>query len=1033
MTLSELCIRRPVMTVLLSIATVVAGTVAYFNIPVAALPSFNTPIISVSASLPGASPENMASAVALPLEKEFSTIDGIKVISSVNSLGSTSISLEFNNNRDIDKAAVDVQAALLRAQRRLPIEMTVPPSYRKVNPADTPVLVVRMNSPSVSLSDLNAYAENLLSPNLSTISGVAQVLVYGAKRYAVRIRVHPDALGNRNLTMDDVAAAVNKANSNSPVGVLDGPRQSITIYANEQLVRPEEFGNLIISQKNGLPIYLKDIAEVTESYEDVKSFASANGERSIAIAILRQPNANTVEVVKSIKALIPELQKQMPESIKLQLLNDRSLSIIEAIHDVNLTLALTVLLVVLVIFLFLKHASATLIPSISLPISLIGAFFLLFFLGYSLDNISLLGITLAVGLVVDDAIVVLENIMRYIEEGMDPLKASLKGSKEVGFTIISISISLIAVFIPLFFMPGPIGLLFREFAVVVSLSIFVSAIVSLTVVPMLCSRFLPKPGVHAKEFAINKKFDQFFDWMLKTYVHYLDLALRNRRVVLWGAISTFAITVFLFMSSPKGFFPEEDIGQIQTTTEASEDISFTAMLKLQDQAAEIVSKDPNVESSISVVGGGSSSSGKNTGRIFIILKPKSDREKMSKVMEGLRQKFKEIPGLQVYMRPVQNLQLGGRASKSRYQFTLQSVGFEGVNEWSDKLMQKMRADPMFRDVTSDSQLKGLTVKINIDREKAASAGVSIADIRSALYSSYGEKQVSTIYTPVNTYYVIMEAAEEDRQYETDLNKIFVRGRATDKLIPLSSVASFTRSVGPTAVNHQGQIPAVTLSFNLAPDVFLGNATKKIEEYTKEIGLPPSIITSYGGDAAVFKDNQSGQVILILAALGVIYILLGVLYESYIHPLTILAGLPSAAIGAILALRIFGFELTVIASIGILLLIGIVKKNAILMIDFALDAQRNRGMTPEKAIREACVLRFRPIMMTTFAALMGALPIAFGIGAGAELRQPLGISVAGGLIFSQFVTLIITPVIYLYLDKYAGNGPMDIPSSVLEGT
>jgi HAE1 family hydrophobic/amphiphilic exporter-1 len=510
------------------------------------------------------------------------------------------------------------------------------------------------------------------------------------------------------------------------------------------------------------------------------------------------------------------------------------------------------------------------------------------------------------------------------------------------------------------------------------------------------------------------------------------LALHHRKIVLWGAISTFSITVILFINSPKGFFPEEDIGQIQTTTEASEDISFAAMLKLQDQAAAIVSQDPNVESSISVVGGGASS-GKNTGRIFIILKPKSERAKMSKVMEGLRQKFKEIPGLQVYMRPVQNLQLGGRASKSRYQFTLQSVGFDGVNEWSDKLMQKLRADPMFRDVTSDSQLKGLNVKINIDREKAASAGVSIADIRSALYSSYGEKQVSTIYTPVNTYYVIMEAAEEDRQYETDLNKIFLRGRATDKLIPLSSLATFTRTVGPTAVNHQGQIPAVTLSFNLAPDVFLGDATKRIEEYTKQIGLPPSIITSYGGDAAVFKDNQSGQVILILAALGVIYILLGVLYESYIHPLTILAGLPSAAIGAILALRILGFELTVIASIGILLLIGIVKKNAILMIDFALDAQRNQGMTPRDAIREACILRFRPIMMTTFAALMGALPIAFGLGAGAELRQPLGISVAGGLIFSQFVTLIITPVIYLYLDKYAGNGPMEIPPSVLEGT
>ena len=811
--------------------------------------------------------------------------------------------------------------------------------------------------------------------------------------YAVRVRIHPDALANRNLTMDDVAVAINKANSNSPVGILDGPRQSITIYANPQLVRPEEFGNLIISQKNGLPIYLKDVAEVMESYEDVKTLASANGERSIAIAILRQPSANTVEVVKSVKQLLPQLQKQMPESIKLQFVNDRSLSIIEAIHDVNFTLALTVLLVVLVIFLFLKHISATVIPSISLPISLIGAFFLLYFLGYSLDNISLLGITLAVGLVVDDAIVVLENIMRYIEEGMDPLKASLKGSKEVGFTIISISISLVAVFIPLFFMAGPIGLLFREFAVVVSLSILVSAVVSLTVVPMLCSRFLPKPGQHAKEYEINKKFDRLFEWMLKTYIHYLDLALANRKKVLWGAASTFVITVVLFINSPKGFFPEEDIGQILATTEASEDISFRAMLALQDRAAELVNTDPNVASSISVVGGGASS-GTNTGRIFILLKNKADRQKMSKVMEGLRAKFKEIPGLQVYMRPVQNLQLGGKSSKSRYQFILQSVGFEGVNEWADKLMQKLRADPMFRDVTSDSQLKGLNVEIDINREKAASAGVTIADIRSALYTAYGEKQVSTIYTPVNTYYVILEAAEDDRQFETDLNKIFVRGRATDKLIPLSSLATFNRSIGPTAVNHQGQIPAVTLSFNLAPDVFLGDATKKIEEYTKQIDLPPSIITSYGGDAAVFKSNQSGQLILIFAALGVIYILLGVLYESYIHPLTILAGLPSAAIGAIVSLRVFGFELTIVASIGILLLIGIVKKNAILMIDFALDAQRNQNMTPEKAIREACILRFRPIMMTTFAALMGALPIAFGIGAGAELRQPLGISVAG---------------------------------------
>lgn len=1032
MTLSELCIRRPVMTVLLSLATVIAGSVAYFKIPVAALPSFNTPIISVTASLPGASPENMASAVALPLEKEFSTIDGIKIISSSSTLGSTSVTLEFNSDRDIDKAAVDVQAALLRAQRRLPIEMTIPPSYRKINPADTPVIIIRMSSPSISLSEINDYAENLMAPNLSTISGVSQVNVYGAKRYAIRVSAQPDALGNRNITMDELAAAINKANTNSPIGTLDGPRQLITIYANPQLVKAEEFGNLIVAQRNGFPVYLKDVAVVEESYEDVKTFATAKGERSIAMGVMRQPNANTVEVVNEIKRLLPTLKAQLPESIQLNLINDRSTSIIESIHDVNLTLILTIALVVLVIFLFLKNIAATVIPSISLPISLIGAFFVFYFMGYSLDNISLLGITLAVGLVVDDAIVVLENIMRYIEGGMSPLKAALKGSKEVGFTIVSISLSLVAVFIPLFFMEGPIGLLFREFAVVVTLSILVSAVVSLTIVPMLCSRFLKEQHGEPKSYPLTNGFDRIFTWSLNTYTHYLDLALINRKKVLWGTIATFILTIALFAFSPKGFFPEEDIGQLRITVEAAQDTSFKTMLELQDRAAVIVDEDPNVATSISILGG-NMSSGRNTGRFFVILKPKSERQKMSKVMEGLRTKFKEIPGVQIYMSPVQNLQLGGRSSKSRYQYTLQSVGFEGVNEWAEKMLEKMRSDPIFRDVTSDSQLKGLNVKIDIDREKAASAGVSIADIRTALYSSFGERQVSTIYTPVNTYRVILETAENDRQFETDLNKVYVRGRSTNTLIPLSSLATFTRTVGPTSVNHQGQIPAVTISFNLAPDVFLGDATKAIDRFAEQIKLPTSIITSYGGDAAVFKSNQTGQIILLLGALGVIYVLLGVLYESYIHPLTILAGLPSAAIGAILALRIFGFELTIVASIGILLLIGIVKKNAILMIDFALDAQRNRGLSPEKAIREACILRFRPIMMTTIAALMGALPIALGLGAGAELRQPLGISVAGGLIFSQFVTLIITPVIYLYLDKYAGNGPMNIPESVLEGT
>ncbi|MEY3509257.1 MAG: hypothetical protein RLZ21_1014, partial [Pseudomonadota bacterium] len=626
---------------------------------------------------------------------------------------------------------------------------------------------------------------------------------------------------------------------------------------------------------------------------------------------------------------------------------------------------------------------------------------------------------------------VLENIVRYVDEGMDPLKAALKGSREVGFTIISISLSLVAVFIPLFFMEGPIGLLFREFAVVVTLAILVSAVVSLTLVPMLCSRFLPKPGQHPPEFAITKQFDRWFNWTQKTYVHYLDLALEKRQRVLWIAIATFVITIAMFILTPKGFFPEEDIGQITVTTEADQDISFKAMLELQDKAAEIVANDPNVANFVSILGGGLSA-GSNTGRFFIVLKPRGDRESMKKVLEGLRIKFRDLPGLQVFMRPVQNLQLGGRASKSRYQFTLQSVGFEGVNEWSEKLLEKLRSDPIFRDVTSDSQLKGLNVQIDINREKAAQSGVTIADIRQALYNAFGQRQVSTIYTSVNTYYVILETAEDQRQFETDLAKVFVRGRSTNQLIPLSSLASFKRTIGPT-VNHQGQIPAVTLSFNLAPDAPLGDATDKIEKYVKDIQLPPSIITSYGGDAKVFKGNQGGQFILIIASLLVIYILLGVLYESYIHPITILAGLPSAAIGALLSLWMFGMELTIIATIGILMLIGIVKKNAILMIDFALDAQRNQKMSPTEAIRSACILRFRPIMMTTLTAIVGALPIALGLGAGAELRQPLGVSVVGGLILSQFVTLFITPVIYLYLDRWSGNGPLEIPPEILKDT
>ena len=1031
MNISELCIRRPIMTVLLSLAVVAAGTVAYLKIPVAALPSFNTPVIQVSATLPGASPENMASSVALPLEKEFSTIDGIKVISSTNTLGTSNITLEFNNDRDIDKAAVDVQAALLRAQKRLPIEMTIPPSYRKVNPADAPVLILTMTSPSMDLSEINDYAENLISPTLSTIDGVAQVIVYGQKRYAIRVNVNPAVLAAKNLTLDDVAKAVNAANSNTPVGVLDGPRQQLTIYANQQIVKASEFGNLVIAQRNGLPVRLKDVADVVESYESVKTLAAYNGERSIAIAVLRQPTSNSVQVVDSVRKMIPQFQKQMPASIELSIRIDRSESIRESIHDVNLTLLLTIALVIMVIFLFLKHLSATVIPALSLPISLIGAFSIMYWMGYSLDNISLLGITIAVGLVVDDAIVVLENIMRHIEKGMDPLKAALVGSREVSFTIISISISLVAVFIPIFFLPGPIGLLFREFAVVVSLAILVSAVVSLTLVPMLCSRFLPKAYTKAREYPITIKFDQYFNKLVTTYESALDWALNNQRRVLQGSVATFVITIALFVWSPKGFFPEEDIGQIFVTTEAAEDVSFNEMVRLQTEAAAIVRNNVNIDGLVSIVGGGASS-GSNTGRMFVNLKPRGERGNMKEVVESLRKDLRNIPGLAVFLRPVQNIQLGGKVTKSRYQFILQSVGFEGINEWSGKVTEKMRADStIFKDVTTDSQLKGLQAQIDIDREKAASAGVTIADIRNALFSAYGERQVSTIYTSVNTYQVILQAADEFRQYESDLNGIYVRGRNSDKLVALSSIASFKRTIGPTAVNHQGQVPAVTISFNLGPDVALGDATKKLEQYVKDLQLPPSIITSYGGDAAVFQSGQSSQVILLLAAVLVIYVLLGVLYESYIHPLTILAGLPSAAIGALVFLRIFNLELTIVAIIGILLLIGIVKKNAILMIDFALDVQRHQNMSPREAIRTACLLRFRPIMMTTLAALMGALPIALGLGAGAELRQPLGIAVVGGLLVSQVVTLIITPVIYLYLDKYSGTGPMNIPPEMLK--
>ena len=1009
MNISAPFIRRPVATILLAAALIGAGLFAYRVLPVAALPNVDFPVITVSAQLPGASPDTMANSVATPLIKQFSTIPAIQTISSKSVQGSTTIVIQFDLNRDIDQAAADVQASIARTLRQLPANMTAPPSYRKVNPADAPIMLVALQSGTMPLPQLDDFAEQVISPALSTLDGVGEVQVFGAKKFAVRAEVNPAALAGLGIGIDQVTSAIGSANSIAPAGTVIGGDQNLAIETNTEMTTADQFRQIVIASPNGKPVRLEDVANVIDSVANTQTESQYDGEPALVLAVFRQPDANTVKVVDSVRAMLPKFAADLGPSGRINILNDRAGPITLAVRDVELTLALTVGLVVLVIFLFLRRVSATAIPTLAVPLSIIGTFAGMYLLGFSIDNISLLGLTLAVGLVVDDAIVMLENIVRHIEQGMTPFEAALVGSSEVGFTIVSITLSLVAVFLPILLMGGVIGRIFNEFAVVVTIAIVASALVSLTVTPMLCAR-LPKrrrgPAERSGDHGESTP-----GLMLRGYRTALDFCLRARPLILVVFAATVVATVYLFATSPKGFLPQEDIGQLSVQTQARQDISFADMRTLQGKAADVLRAKPYVAHVGSVVGGGFGSSTSNTGSMFVELTKK--RPPLETILADLRRSLGQVPGISSFVVPVQNLRIGGVSSASQYQFVLQGIDRTELLDWANRLETAMTGDSHFADVTSDVQDNAPQARLVVDTDKARLLGVTSDQLRNYLYDGFGTNQASTIFKTGDSYEVIVEFDPSVGWTADKLSDLKIRSE-TGKMIPISAFAQVERVAGLLSVNQVGQLPAVTISFNLPQGVALGQATDRIDAIKQELALPPTITTHFAGTAQVFQDAVANQGLLLLAAIVTIYVVLGILYESFIHPLTILTGLPAAAAGALLTLRIFGFDVSVVAIIGILMLIGIVKKNAIMMIDFALVRQR-AGASPREAIREACLIRFRPIMMTTLAAITGAAPIALGLGAGSELRQPLGVAVVGGLIVSQALTLFITPVIYLYME------------------